>query len=50
VSLSGADTWLIDTAAENSRVALAVSGAYVAIGVADFRRDDSGGRIYVVGP
>ena len=48
VSLVGEETWLIDSAAENSRVGLAGDGEHTAVGVPDFRRGNTGGRIYVV--
>jgi hypothetical protein len=48
VSLAGEETWLIDSAAENSRVGLSGDGEHTAVGVPDFRRSNTGGRIYVV--
>lgn len=48
VSLVGDDTWIIDSAAENSRVGLGGDAEHFAVGVPEFRRGQSGGRIYVV--
>ena len=48
VSLVGDDTWIIDSAAENSRGGLGGDAEHFAVGVPEFRRGQSGGRIYVV--
>lgn len=48
VSLVGGKTWLIDSAAENSRVSMDAGLGSVAVGVAEFRRGSRSGRIFVV--
>jgi len=45
---SGDQTWVIDSAAENSRVGLSEHRGTHVVGVPDFRRGDSGARLFVV--
>ncbi|MAY81620.1 MAG: hypothetical protein CL930_12655 [Deltaproteobacteria bacterium] len=48
VSIQGGATWLIDQAAENSRVSIDSDQGTVAVGVAKFRQGASGGRVFIV--
>ena len=48
VSITGGDVWLVDRAAENSRVSLAESGGSMVVGVPSFRQGATEGRVYVV--
>jgi len=46
--LNGGEVWLVDRAAENSRVSLDGAAGVVAVGVARFREGPTTGRVFVV--
>ena len=48
VPLGEGTVWLVDRAAENSRVSLSMDGQHTAVGVPSFRQGPASGRIYVV--